>query len=293
MAVNDDNERQCITEQNCVDSFQLTCLLTDIVGISLTQFHKQLKPKPLTMILASMLILYWCEMETNDAYGKRKQITIDFEQSFCEIKEKIYQCDGKFYVKALSKALGNMDCADNGNNNNRIGFIISNGDGFLYVVLIGNNYKRLCTMTNNNDHNRNNYNDYSSSNNGYHGRRKTLNQYGESNNGNNNFGNCSYLSKRTVGDMHGSHSGNHGDDMERDYFTQYSNSDAVSPSKRGQRSVYSSQGTEYGDIPHGSKNNNNNSSHMSSTMHNSGGNGGIHDSNNGNNNNNNHSGVWR
>ena len=91
------------------------------------------------MILANVLVIYWCEIETNDAYQKMKQTNTDFESSFDEIKEKIYQCNSNFYAKQLLKYWKIWIVVI-------IGFIIINGDGFLYVVLIGNNYKGLCKM---------------------------------------------------------------------------------------------------------------------------------------------------
>ena len=101
------------------------------------------------MILTKGLVIYCGEIEVDDVYGKMKKININFEPQFDEIKEQIYHCDSNFYVKPLLKMLKNMDYGDNSTNNNKIGFIIINGDGCLFAVLIGNNYKTLCKMNQN------------------------------------------------------------------------------------------------------------------------------------------------
>merc|ERR1719310_2591838 len=72
------------------------------------------------------LILYCGEMLTED--GKEKKVTIDFEP-FKPINTSMYMCDNKFHTEHLAQLLESDE---------RIGFLVMDGNGSLYGILQGN-----------------------------------------------------------------------------------------------------------------------------------------------------------
>merc|ERR1719310_947486 len=72
------------------------------------------------------LILYCGEMLTED--GKEKKVTIDFEP-FKPINTSMYMCDNKFHTEHLAQLLESDE---------RIGFLVMDGNGSLYGILAGN-----------------------------------------------------------------------------------------------------------------------------------------------------------
>merc|ERR1719478_1796532 len=77
------------------------------------------------------LILYCGEMLTED--GKEKKVTIDFEP-FKPINTSMYLCDNKFHTEHLAQLLESDE---------RIGFLIMDGNGSLYGILQGNHREVL------------------------------------------------------------------------------------------------------------------------------------------------------
>eukprot|EP00929_Paragymnodinium_shiwhaense_P096708 TRINITY_DN583_c0_g2_i1.p1 TRINITY_DN583_c0_g2~~TRINITY_DN583_c0_g2_i1.p1 ORF type:complete len:462 (-),score=120.07 TRINITY_DN583_c0_g2_i1:147-1466(-) len=77
------------------------------------------------------LILYCGEMLTED--GKEKKVTIDFEP-FKPINTSMYMCDNKFHTEHLAQLLESDE---------RIGFLIMDGNGSLYGILQGNHREVL------------------------------------------------------------------------------------------------------------------------------------------------------
>eukprot|EP00929_Paragymnodinium_shiwhaense_P096707 TRINITY_DN583_c0_g1_i1.p1 TRINITY_DN583_c0_g1~~TRINITY_DN583_c0_g1_i1.p1 ORF type:complete len:440 (-),score=100.66 TRINITY_DN583_c0_g1_i1:286-1605(-) len=77
------------------------------------------------------LILYCGEVLTED--GKEKKLTIDFEP-FKPINTTMYMCDNRFHTEHLAQLLESDE---------RIGFIIMDGNGSLYGILQGNHREVL------------------------------------------------------------------------------------------------------------------------------------------------------